>query len=580
MDFQVFLDVAIVALRILLALYAVIIVYQCFASARRHRRPEKPLVTLENRDTGQKIPVLFWENSIGRSKASDIVVADMSVSRDHCVLLRRAEGWMVSDVGSKSGTQVNGRQIHDRKKVNIDDEITVGSTTFVLKRGDEYQERLRPSWFFSKASDKGSLQPYKLMIMITFFHLFLAVGACFSNEKQDLVPMMFFAGVAAVSWLFFLLSSYAFNRVNFEMEALAIFLSGTGVMLLVRQEERSALVQLIAMCAGMAVFAILVKLIENPDRVNSWRLWIMIGAAVVLAVNVVAGKAVYGANNWLSIGGVSFQPSEFVKIAFIFVGAAALDKLQTVSNFTLFTVFSAVCVIALAAMGDFGTALIYFCTFILVASMRSGDFRTIALMIVLPIVMAVSAVILIVGLSARVDRFAHIGGRFEAWGHVWEYAQGTAYQQARTLTYTASGGLIGVGLGNGYLKYIGASESDLVFGLVAEELGVVVAFSIAFAIVGLVLYARAITTRSRSAFYSISASCAAGMMLVQSALNIFGSTDILPLTGVTLPFISAGGSSMIACWGLLAFIKAADERTYAAKRRLPSPAREMRGVRA
>ena len=580
MDYQRFLDIAVVALRVLLAIYAVIIVYQCFASARRHRRPEKPLVTLENKDTKQKIPVLFWENSVGRSKGSDIVVADMSVSRDHCVLLRRSEGWFVSDIGSKFGTQVNGTRIRTRTKVNIDDEITVGNTTLVLKRGDEYQERLRPSWFFSKASDKGSLQPYKLMLMITFFHFFTAVGACFSNEKKDLVPLMFFAGVAAASWGFFLISSYAFNRVNFEIEALAIFLSGTGVMLLVRQEERSALVQLIAMCAGMAVFAVLVKFFEDPDRVNKWRIWAMGAAAALLAFNAVAGKVTYGANNWLSIGGVSFQPSEFVKIAFIFAGAAALDKLQTITDFYLFTGFSAFCVIALAYMGDFGTALIYFCTFILIASMRSGNFRTIVLLIVLPIVLAASAVILIVGLSSRVDRFAHIGERFTAWGHVWEYAQGVAYQQARTLTYTASGGLIGVGIGNGYLKYIGASESDLVFGLVAEELGVVVAFTIAFAMVALVLYARAIATRSRSTFYSISASCAAGLMLIQSSLNIFGSTDILPLTGVTLPFISAGGSSMIACWGLMAFIKAADERTYAAKRRLPSALREKRGVEA
>ena len=580
MDYQVFLDVAVVALRVLLAIYAVIIVYQCFASARRHRRPEKPLVTLENKDTNQKIPVLFWENSVGRSKGSDIVVADMSVSRDHCVLLRRSEGWFVSDIGSKYGTQVNGTRIRTRTKVNIDDEITVGNTTLVLKRGDEYQERLRPSWFFSKASDKGSLQPYKLMLMITFFHLFTAVGACFSNEKKDFVPLMFFAGIAVASWGFFLISSYAFNRVNFEMEALAIFLSGTGVMLLVRQEERSALVQLIATVAGMIVFAILVKFFEDPDRVNKWRIWAMGGAAALLAFNAVAGKVTYGANNWLSIGGVSFQPSEFVKIAFIFAGAAALDRLQTISDFYLFTGFSAFCVIALAFMGDFGTALIYFCTFILIASMRSGNFRTIVLLIVLPIVLAASAVILIVGLSSRVDRFAHIGERFTAWGHVWEYAQGVAYQQARTLTYTASGGLIGVGIGNGYLKYIGASESDLVFGLVAEELGVIVAFTIAFAMVALVLYARAIATRSRSTFYSISASCAAGLMLIQSALNIFGSTDILPLTGVTLPFISAGGSSMISCWGLLAFIKAADERTYAAKRRLPAAPREKRGVEA
>ena len=570
-NLQIILDVSVIVLRILLSIYALVIVYQCFAAARRHRRPEKPLVTLQIKDTGQKIPVLFWENSIGRSKGSDIRVSDISVSRDHCVLLRRKEGWFVSDIGSKFGTYVNGEECKERTKVIIDDEITVGNTTFILKRGDEYQERLRPSWFFSKASDKGSLKPYKLMILITFFHLFMAVEACFSNEIQDFVPLYIFGAMEIVMWTFFCISSYALNRVNFELEALACFLSGISVLLLVRQEIRSAIVQLIAMAIGMIVFAIIVKFIEDPDRVNSWRIYIMIAAVGLLAVNILFGRVTNGAANWISIGGISVQPSEFVKVAFIFVGAAALDKLQTRQNFFLFIGFSAICVGALALMGDFGTALIFFATFLLIAFMRSGDFKT----IILALAAAAFAVFIVLNIKP------YVADRFSAWGHVWEHTQDSGgYQQVRVMTYMASGGLFGVGVGNGYLKYVFASESDLVFGLISEEMGLIIAFAVAASIIALAFYARAITTRSRSSFYAISACCAAGLMVVQTALNIFGITDILPLTGVTLPFLSAGGSSMISCWGLLAFIKAADERTYAAKRRVPSNALRRRGVAA
>ena len=149
---------------------------------------------------------------------------------------------------------------------------------------------------------------------------------------------------------------------------------------------------------------------------------------------------------------------------------------------------------------------------------------------------------------------------------MWEYAQAAGYQQVHVLTFIASGGLFGVGVGNGFLKQVAASESDLVFGLVAEEMGIIVAITLALAVALLVVYGRAITTRSRSTFYSISACCAAGLLVVQLTLNIFGATDLLPLTGVTFPFISAGGSSIIGCWGLIAFIKAADERTYSLKR--------------
>ena len=556
MGFQVFLDIAVVALRFLLPVYAVVIIYQCFASMRRHRRPEKPLVTLELKDSGVQIPVLFWENSIGRSKGSDICVNDPAVSRDHCVLLRRTEGWLVSDIGSKSGTFVNGKKAKGRTQVLIDDEISVGNTTFILKRGDEYQDRLRPSWFFSKASNKGSLQPYKLMLLITFFHLFMTVEACFTNEVQDFTPFTVFICLELLLWMLFFVSTVVLRRVSFELEALASFLTGIGVILLVRQEMRSAYVQLIAAAIGMVLFCFLVKFIENPDRVNSWRMAIMIGAVGLLAINLVFGTVQNGAANWIRIGSISIQPSEFVKVAYIFVGAAALDKLQTKRNFLEFIVFSAICVGALALMGDFGTALIFFATFLIIAFMRSGDFKTVML-----------ALVAVVFAGTIVLKFKpYVADRFAAWGHVWEHAQDTAYQQARVLTYTASGGMCGVGVGNGYLKYVAASESDLVFGLISEEMGVIVAFSIAIAIVALSFYARAITTRSRSTFYSISACCAAGLMVIQSALNIFGATDILPLTGVTLPFVSAGGSSIIACWGLLAFIKAADERTYALKR--------------
>jgi len=557
LDLQIVMDASVVALRILLPIYAMVIVYQCYKSMRHHRRAEKPLLTLEDVFTGQKYPVVFWENSIGRSKRSDICIQNETVSRDHSVLLRREDGWFITDTKSKAGTYVNGKKTRGRVKVMIDDEISVGSTTLAVRRGSEYSEEIKPSWYFSKAKTKPSIKQYKLMILITVFHLLMALAACFSNEIQDFKPLVVWGFLTALGWTFFFVSTVILKRVNFELEALGFFLTGLGIMLLVRQVERQAYTQMITAAMGMVLFIFLIKFMENPDRVKKYRTIIMIGAVAFLAINLVFGKIQHGAANWISIGSFTIQPSEFVKIAFIFVGAATLDQLQTSKNLLEYIIFSAVCVGALAVMGDFGTGLIFFVTFLFIAFMRSGDFKT--------IILAVTAAVFA---GAMVLKFKpYIADRFVSWGHVWEYAQTNAYQQARVLTYTASGGLFGVGVGNGCLKYVFASENDLVFGLVAEEMGIIVAVICAIAIGGLVLYSRAITTRSRSTFYSISACCAAGLLLFQMALNIFGATDILPLTGVTLPFISLGGSSMISCWGLLAFIKAADERTYAMRRK-------------
>lgn len=559
LDMTVIYDLAIVALRILMPVYAIIIVYQCYAAMRRRRRPEKPLVTLYNTVTGLKLPVIFWENSIGRSRASDIVVDDPAVSRNHCVLLRRASGWYICDTGSKGGTYVNGEEAVGRTRVLIDDVISVGNSQFQFLRGEDYDENLRYSWFFKKANNKPAMKSWKLMLLITLFHFFMCVEAVFWQDGTNKYsPLVLFGCLAVAEWTFFFVSSKVLKRVSFELESLALFLTGVGVMLLVRQVERSAYVQLIAAVVGMALFCVIIKFIEDPDRTSSTKLryGLMIAAVGLLGVSIVFGKITYGAANWISIGGISLQPSEIVKIIYIFIGANTLDRLQTKKNLFEFIIFSAVCVGLLALMGDFGTALIFFMTFLLISFMRSGDFKT----VILAIVAAVFGVSIVLRFKS------YVLDRFKAWGHAWEYANDLGYQQTHVLTYIASGGLFGVGIGNGFLKGVGASESDLVFGLVSEEMGVVVAITLAVAVACLVIYARAITTRSRSTFYSISACCAAGLLVIQLSLNVFGATDILPLTGVTFPFISCGGSSVLSCWGLIAFIKAADERTYAVKK--------------
>lgn len=559
LDMTVIYDLAIVALRILMPVYAIIIVYQCYAAMRRRRRPEKPLVTLYNTVTGLKLPVIFWENSIGRSRASDIVVDDPAVSRNHCVLLRRASGWYICDTGSKGGTYVNGEEAVGRTRVLIDDVISVGNSQFQFLRGEDYDENLRYSWFFKKANNKPAMKSWKLMLLITLFHFFMCVEAVFWQDGTNKYsPLVLFGCLAVAEWTFFFVSSKVLKRVSFELESLALFLTGVGVMLLVRQVERSAYVQLIAAVVGMALFCVIIKFIEDPDRTSSTKLryGLMIAAVGLLGVSIVFGKITYGAANWVKIGGISLQPSEIVKIIYIFIGANTLDRLQTKKNLLEFIIFSAVCVGLLALMGDFGTALIFFMTFLLISFMRSGDFKT--------VILAIAAAVFGVSIVLRFK--SYVLDRFKVWGHAWEYANELGYQQTHVLTYIASGGLFGVGIGNGFLKGVGASESDLVFGLVSEEMGVIVAITLAVAVACLVIYARAITTRSRSTFYSISACCAAGLLVIQLSLNVFGATDILPLTGVTFPFISCGGSSVLSCWGLIAFIKAADERTYAVKK--------------
>jgi cell division protein FtsW (lipid II flippase) len=201
-------------------------------------------------------------------------------------------------------------------------------------------------------------------------------------------------------------------------------------------------------------------------------------------------------------------------------------------------------------MRDLGTSVIFFITFLVIAFMRSGDIRTIAFI-------SAGAVL---GAFAVVSFLPYIASRFEAWGHVWEFADTIGYQQTRTLMYSASGGLLGLGGGNGYLVGIPAADTDLVFGILCEEWGLIVALCAVLMIIFLAFFVLFLMRGCKSSFYAISACGAVSIFLIQTALNVFGSLDLLPLTGVTLPFVSNGGSSMVVCWALLSFIKAADER--------------------
>lgn len=548
------LTVILFALRVLIPLLSLIVLWRCFVSLRRGRRREDPVIVLEEMTTHAKIPVLYWENSIGRSRSCDIVLPDNTASRDHAVLMRREAGWLVTDTNSKAGTFVNGTKAAPTLSVMPGDVIAMGSTALMLKRvteSDIKKKNKLMEWNRSLPS------PFGLMSTVFLIQIFLVAQLCFGGAAYTFEPLIPFGLLAVLEWSLYFYFMRVRHHVSFELETIGFLLSGIGIMLLSGADIKLAYTQLAALAGGVVLFCIMISFMGDLDRVTKWRLAIGLFAVALFAVNLAFGIAAHGAKNWISIGPVTIQPSEFIKIAFVFAGASTLDRLQTAKNLTEFLVFSGICIGSLFLMRDFGTASIFFITFLLISFMRSGSLRT--------IILACSAAAL--GAFMILQFKPYIADRFAAWRHVWEYSDGTGYQQTRVLSYTASGGLFGAGMGQGHLKKVFAGTSDLIFGMISEELGLVLAVVITFCIVMLALYTKLEATRSRSSFYSIAACSAAGMLLFQTALNIFGATDVLPLTGVTLPFLSAGGSSMVSVWGMLAFIKASDERTYAARRR-------------
>ncbi len=398
-----------------------------------------------------------------------------------------------------------------------------------------------------------NVNPYIMLFIITLFQLICFVTLVTSVEEQYRSGiLMTFGGYLLVEYAYFIGARLILKRRGFEVELIAFLLTSIGLSITASVYPDGIVKQFIAVLIGIGEFVLLQWFMRDLKLCIGVRVPVAVIAFGLLAFTLVFAKVTNGAKNWIYIGGISVQPSELVKVAFIFVGAASLERLQSNRSLTKFIIFAFACVGALFLMYDFGTALIFFFTFIVISFMRSGDIRTIIL---------VCTVALMGGLLVLIFR-PYVANRFAAYGHVWEYFDTSGYQQTRTMIYSASGGLFGVGLGNGKLRDVFAATEDLVFGVVCEEFGMIMAGAILLSYVALLVYSIRHSKYARSSFYAICACAASALMLFQASLNVFGVNDILPLTGVTLPFISRGGSSIISCWMLLAFIKAVDRSTY------------------
>jgi len=517
---------------------------------------------------GSAIPLTHWENILGRGKSADARVVYPSISRQHAALCRgEDDSWTVYDLGSKGGTLVNGERIAESAPVHLGDTITLGGVPLVflpqtVAEREELDQR-------RKAEQPAAMWPS--FVGLTVFQV-LACGQLLVAAGQEASPMipLAFLGLTLAMWLYVTVLRLT-RCAGFEMETIAFFLSTLSLCVTASSAPESLFKQFVAILLGLVLFLILGVFLRDLHRVGRTR-WCMAAVTVgLLAVTLLLGQAKYGAVNWISIGGVSFQPSELAKVCYIFAGAATLERLFRRRNLTLFILLTGVCIGLLALMSDFGTAAIFFVTFLVIAYLRSGDWATLSLIC--------GGAVFAVGIVLKFKPY--ILSRFSSWGHAWEATSTTGYQQSRTMSAAASGGLFGMGGGNGWLHRIAAADTDLVFGMLCEEWGLIIAVMAVLSIVTLAVFAIRAVRVGRSSFYTIAA-CATGSLLVfQTCLNVFGSVDLLPLTGVTFPFVSNGGSAMLSAWGLLAYLKATDTRENASfairggsQRKLTEEARE------
>ena len=544
-----YLRVLIAVLRYFAPAVALFLLLRCAKPLLTFRREPEIWAWLFLED-GKRIPVTHWENVIGRNKRNDIVLNAPTVSRIHAVLTRYDDGsWTISDAESTGGVTVNGKRVHIRA-IEPEDTIGIGGIAMQLHPISRKQEK-RLAELRSRGEPIHS--SVLNLLVLTVFQILTALAFLLQAQPETFrYAAIGFSGILAAEWLMFLLN-LCVRRTSFEIETLAFFLCTMGMAAIMTVKPTEANKQLIAMGIGIAAFLILGWAMRDLERAKKLRYLAAVGGVGFLLITLVFGKEYYGAKNWLVIGGFSTQPSELTKLCFVLVGASTMDRLVKKRNLALFIGYSMAVCGCLALMNDFGTAIVFFCAFLVIAYLRSGSVGTIAL--------ACSALGFAGVVALKIA--PHALRRFATWRHVWDTALEGGYQQARGLMCLASGGLFGLGVGQGWMKHVFAADSDVVVATLGEEWGFIMVILLVLCVAVFGLFAVRSAAVGRSSFYTICACTSASILLMQTILNALGTLDVLPLTGITFPFLSNGGSSMICAWGMLAFIKAADTRQNA-----------------
>ena len=505
----------------------------------RKQTPQKRTLARLVTRMGECYTVTVAEGLIGRKKQSDITIPKSWIAKKHALLAQEDTRWILSPLQGQ--VFINEKPITAPTPVKHGDVIALGEEEYIFES------------YFPQGEDLSSVTPSRgggLLLILTLFQGIMAGQLClrFSQDLPALLPLSFLALMLG-QWLYFFLgTSPEKGGMLWETPVLYLTTLGFGVCACSVPENLGK--QLFCALLGVVGSILLTLLLKRPHLCYALRIPFGIGCAGILWATVAFGTRIFGSTNWLSIGGFSFQPAEFAKIAFLLVGSCCVTVVyQSPANRWFFLAVAAATMLALVCMVDFGAIAIFFVTMMILLMMRQTNRILVA---------SIGGGAVVAGTLA-LALFPHIATRFSAWLHVWEYAASSGYQQTRTLIAMASGGMLGVGGGNGTLLSVSAADTDLVFGVLCEEWGQLIGLCAALCFIALTIIALRLAKTASTAFHAMGVCGAAGMMLFQTALNIFGSTDLLPLTGVTMIFVSRGGTSFIGAFLLTAFFKAAQD---------------------
>ncbi len=343
----------------------------------------------------------------------------------------------------------------------------------------------------------------------------------------------------------YLLLYYLFGGIDRYLMLMVDTLCIVGFIMLQRLQPALAFrqVEWFGLGSIFLLFTILyVKLFKHWDKLNYPLMIIGLG---VLILTLAVGKEMGGAKNWIQIWKYNVQPSEFVKIILVFVLSADLKTSKSRLRRLPVLVFTALVILLVVLQKDLGAAFLYFCLFVFLYYIATSDW----------LIAAGASFLAFLGAVISYHLFGHVRTRIAAWHNPWADVENRGYQIAQSLIAIASGGWIGLGLGLGSPHVIPASKTDFIFAAICEEMGILTGISIIGLYMLIMVRGVAIALKAQKPGDMLLAMGATVSLAIQSFTIIGGVIKMIPLTGVTMPFVSYGGSSMLVSFGLLGIIQ-------------------------
>lgn len=377
------------------------------------------------------------------------------------------------------------------------------------------------------------------VVMLFFFSAFLLLAL--KDMKWEGFALA--AGVPAMIWL----GTHVLPRL-FPSDKLLLsltnFLCALGVLVLYATSPATAYRQALYYGVGLVAMVLCVWMVR---LVRSWHAPVLLMMPLslgVLVLPLVLGRETNGATNWIYFAGLSVQPSELVKISLLLILSFYMSRHRMLP----WLGFSVACLGVLMLQKDLGTALLYYGVTLMLYFASTGN-------------LALTGLGLAGGAGAAVmgyRMFAHVKKRVAVWRNPWADYKNSGYQIVQGLMALASGGLIGVGLGLGTPTSIPVYETDFIFAVICEQFGLIFGVCVLLVYVALIWRGATIAMAARRSFHGLLAMGATLMLGLQTFVIIGGVIKLIPLTGVTMPFVSAGGSSLLSSMCLIGLLQGVD----------------------